>query len=77
MASKKGDIVKKTRTQFMPHALFNKIHAVFKQTVPGKPGQYDITTSDCLMSGIALFSLKYPSLLQFEHERQYEPTRSS
>lgn len=26
------------------------------------------------MSGIALFSLKYPSLLQFEHERQYEPT---
>lgn len=66
--------MKKTRPQFMPHALFNKIHAVFKQTVPDKPGQYDITTSDCLMSGFAVFSLKYPSLLQFDHERQYEPT---
>ena len=30
----------------------------------------NITLSDCLMSGLAIFSLKFPSLLQFEHAKE-------
>lgn len=33
-----------------------------------------ISLSDCLMSGLAIFSLKYPSLLQFDHDRNKEIT---
>jgi hypothetical protein len=32
---------------------------------------------DHLMSGLALFGLKYPSLLQFEHDRRDETTRAN
>ena len=32
-------------------------------------GKQSISLSDCLMSGFALFSLKYPSLLQFDKDR--------
>ena len=31
-----------------------------------------ISLSDCLMSGLAVFGLKYPSLLQFDQERRHE-----
>jgi hypothetical protein len=30
----------------------------------------NITLTDCLMSGLAIFSLKFPSLLQFEHAKE-------
>ena len=30
----------------------------------------DFSLKDCLMSGLAIFSLKYPSLLKFEKERR-------
>ena len=33
-------------------------------------GQSKISLHDCVMSAIAIFKLKYPSLLQFEHDRQ-------
>lgn len=54
--------------------LLNIVHDVFK----GIPDQYvneneskpNITLSDCLMSGLALFSLKYSSLLQFDRDSQ-------
>ncbi|HYN78836.1 MAG TPA: hypothetical protein VES73_13725 [Lamprocystis sp. (in: g-proteobacteria)] len=44
--------------------------------VPDEPGQ-TIPLVDYLMSGLALFGLKYPSLLQFEHDRQAETTRAN
>jgi len=31
--------------------------------------------SDCLMSGLAIFGLKYPSLLQFDHDRNADITK--
>jgi len=37
----------------------------------------DIALVDHLMSGLALFGLKYPSLLQFENDRREEATRAN
>jgi len=37
----------------------------------------DIALADHLMSGLALFGLKYPSLLQFENDRREEATRAN
>lgn len=36
-----------------------------------------ISLSDCLMSGLAIFSLKYPSLLQFEQDKVEESLASN
>ena len=45
-------------------------------TIPDAPGQA-IGLVDHLMSGLALFGLKYPSLLQFEHDRREATTRAN
>ena len=45
-------------------------------TIPDVPGN-EITLTDHLMSGLALFGLKYPSLLQFDHDRQEETVRAN
>jgi hypothetical protein len=37
----------------------------------------NIPLVDHLMSGLALFGLKYPSLLQFDHDRQAETKRAN
>lgn len=37
-----------------------------------KPG---ISLADCLMSGLAIFGLKFSSLLQFDHEQEEQTTR--
>ena len=36
-----------------------------------------ITLTDCLMSGLAIFGLKYPSLLQFDQDRSEETIQSN
>lgn len=36
-----------------------------------------ISLADCLMSGLALFSLKYPSLLKFDHDRADDIIKSN
>ena len=40
-------------------------------------GDNGIPLSDHLMSGLALFGLKYPSLLQFDHDRQEATVRAN
>ena len=37
------------------------------------PGKKNISFTDCLMSAFAMFSLKYPSLLQFDTSHRLEP----
>lgn len=49
--------------------LLNQVREVFLQ-IPGNDQESKISTCDCLMSGLAIFSLKYPSLLQFEIDSQ-------
>lgn len=59
----------KTRKHYTHRAILSKIHSSFVCSTEGtdKPGI--IKTSDCLMSALAIFALKYPSLLSFEESK--------
>ncbi len=62
-----------TRESFKHSSLLTKIHGAFKQNTQalGKPTEMPV--SDCLMSGLAIFALKYQSLLKFEEDKLSEP----
>lgn len=45
---------------------FDKI----KDTTTKRSGDYSLT--DCLMSGVAIFGMKYPSLLQFDNDSRHD-----
>ncbi len=62
----------KTREHFTNDSLFSLIRGALNHHHQDKPKQYEISTVDCMVSALALFSLKYPSLLQFEKDRQSE-----
>jgi Transposase DDE domain len=63
-----------TRYQFTNQSLYSLIREVLTEHHQDKPKQYEIPTVDCLMSALGMFSLKYPSLLQFEKDRLGENT---
>ena len=55
------------------------VRSVFKQ-VPEpnrdpRGAKPEIALADCLMSGLAIFENKFPSLLQFDQNRSSEPVR--
>ena len=64
-----------SRKHLSAEGLLREARRVFAQ-VPDAP-DHDIPLVDYLMSGLALFGLKYPSLLQFEHDRQKATTRAN
>ena len=47
------------------------------EKIPENRSRCKISLTDHLMSGIALFVLKYPSLLQFDHNRFCEQTQAN
>jgi len=51
--------------------LLNTARHCFSQ-VKDKVANRDISLTDCLMSGLAIFGLKYPSLLQFDKNKNEE-----
>ena len=55
-------------------ALIEKARNVFKKVKEPSKGtqgmQKSISIADCLSSALAIFKLKFPSLLQFEHEKK-------
>ena len=55
--------------------LLKEAHRVFRR-IPDAPG-HDIALVDHLMSGLAMFGLKYPSLLQFDQDCREETTRAN
>lgn len=66
--------MKASRKHLSAKGLFRSIHAQFKKIKPpsssssaGRPAAIKLT--DCLMSGLALFSLKFPSLLNFDERK--------
>jgi hypothetical protein len=63
-----------TRNQFTHSSLLSLVRESLSLHHQDKPKKYDIPTADCLMSGLAMFSLKYASLLQFEKHRKSEET---
>jgi len=55
--------------------LLKEAHRVFRR-IPDARG-YDIALVDHLMSGLAIFGLKYPALLQFDQDCREETTRAN
>jgi len=60
------------RKHLSAEGLLRTVRRLFAQ-IPDAPG-HDIALVDHLMSALALFGLKYPSLLQFEHDHREEAT---
>ena len=60
----------KVRKHLNADALFGAIHSEFKKIPEFRPGNIDISIPDVLMSAFAMFSLKIPSLLQFDNKRK-------
>lgn len=50
--------------------LIKELKTYFKGIVEPVTNRGSISLSDCLMSGLAIFSLKYPSLLQFDKSKR-------
>ncbi len=56
--------------------LLKTTRQVFEQ-IPDSQSNSSISLADHLMSGLAVFGLKYPSLLQFDQDRNVDLTRSN
>ena len=69
------------KTYLSAKGLIGKARNVFKKVKePPKGGQgkqKEISIIDCLMSALAIFKLKFPSLLQFEEEMQEEHVKKN
>ena len=64
--------MKASRKYLSAQGLLSVIHKQFKKIKSPRepiPRSSPITTTDCLMSGLAMFSLKYPSLLKFDESK--------
>jgi len=59
----------KVRKHLSADALFKTVRGKFKDVPDWRNGDADISITDALMSGFAMFSLKDPSLLAFERRR--------
>ena len=57
------------RKHLSADALFGLLRTGFADITDYRPGKPDISLTDALMSAVALFSLKSPSLLAFDQER--------
>ncbi len=66
-----------TRNQFTQSSLLTLVREELKRHHQDKPKKYDIPTVDCMTSALAMFSLKYSSLLQFDKDRKSEETTLS
>jgi hypothetical protein len=52
--------------------LLDRARAQYKKIVDPLAGKTQFSLPDCLMSGLALFAIKYPSLLQFDEDTRDE-----
>ena len=62
----------KTRKYLSADGLFKSVYQRFSQIEDHRPMNVEVSLADTLMSGLALFSLKDPSLLAFD-ERRTQP----
>ena len=56
--------------------MLNTMRRLFEK-IPDNPSRSAIPLADHLMSGLAIFGLKYPSLLQFDQDRNVALTQSN
>jgi hypothetical protein len=60
------------RKQLSADALFRSIRESFHDIPDPRTGKPDISLPDALMSGLAVFAFKDPSLLAFDQRRQQD-----
>jgi hypothetical protein len=65
----------RSRQHLSAAGLLHEVRRVVAQ-IPDEPDN-EISLTDHVMSGLALFGLKYPSLLQFDQDRQEETIRAN
>jgi hypothetical protein len=58
------------RKQLSADALFRNIHESFRDIPDPRTGKPTVSLPDALMSGLAVFAFKDPSLLAFDQRRQ-------
>jgi hypothetical protein len=67
------------KKQLSAKGMLHKVRSIFQQISEpprsSKGVQARISLSDCLMSGLAVFGLKFPSLLQFDESQEEEVTK--
>ncbi len=60
------------RKQLSADALFRNIHRSFQDVRDPRTGKPSISLPDAMMSGLAMFALKDPSMLAFDQRRQLD-----
>ena len=61
---------RKVRKDLSADTLFRLLHSLFGSVPDPRSGEVEIPLDDALMSAFAMFSLKDPSLLAFDHRRR-------
>ena len=64
-----GFIAPKERKHLSADALFGFVRSLFANVPDHRSDDTDMTLTDALMAGFAMFSLKCPSLLDFDKQR--------
>ena len=64
------------RKDLSADALFGSLRSRFASLPDPRSGEVEIPLADALMSAFAMFSLKDPSLLAFDH-RRHNPNKNS
>lgn len=59
----------KTKPYFTHTSLLKKVRSSFKEQTQSLSKEKSISQADCLMSGLAIFALKYKSLLQYDTDK--------
>lgn len=67
----------KSRKHLNADALIKDLHNFFSRVSDWRENDVTITIADALMSGFAVFSLKYPSLLAFDERRKTDENLKS
>jgi hypothetical protein len=60
---------RKVRKDFSADTLFRLLYSLFGSVPDPRSGEVEIPLDEVLMSAVAMFSLKDPSLLAFDHRR--------
>lgn len=64
--------MKKMKKHISLPSLLKRVRSQFEKVPDPIKGRTKFTQSDCLMSGLAVFSLKMPSLLQFDEQKSVD-----